>query len=127
MPNRERIKAPDIAEHSQPFPAAVKVGNIVFSSAIGGDDPDTHELPADKDAQIANVFKTMHNIMREAGGSVANIGKVTVYLADRDDRKLVNPHWLEMFPDENDRPVRHTSASALPPGRFIQLEFIAVL
>ena len=65
--------------------------------------------------------------MREAGGSPADIGKVTVYLADRDDRKLVNPYWLEMFPDEDDRPVRHTSATSLPAGRFIQIEFIAVL
>lgn len=127
MPRRQRIKAADIAEHSQPFPAAVKVGNVVFSSAIGGDDPNTHELPPDKETQIANVFKTIRNIMREAGGSPANIGKVTVHLADRDDRKLVNPHWLAMFPDEDDRPVRHTAASTLPAGRYIQIEFIAVL
>lgn len=127
MSLRQRIQAADIAEHSQPFPAAVRIGNVVFSSAIGGDDPDTHELPADKAVQIGNVFKTIRNIMREAGGSPANIGKVTVYLADRDDRELVNPHWLEMFPDEDDRPVRHTSAATLPPGRYIQIEFIAVL
>ncbi|MDH4073862.1 MAG: RidA family protein, partial [Gammaproteobacteria bacterium] len=60
-------------------------------------------------------------------GSVEDIGKVSVYLADKADRKLVNPHWLEMFPDEASRPVRHTFAQELPPGRYIQVEFIAVL
>lgn len=124
---RQRIKAADISEHTNPFPAAIRAGNLVFSSAIGGDDAETHELPPDKETQIANVFRTIRNIMREAGGSPANIVKVSVYLGDRDDRKLVNPHWIEMFPDEDDRPVRHTSLAAMPPGRHIQIEFIAVL
>lgn len=127
MPGRQRIKGPNIPEHSQPFPAAVKIGNLVFSSAIGGDDPATHELPDDKDAQIRNAFQNVRNVLEAAGGSPANIGKVTIYVADRDDRKLINPHWLDMFPDEDDRPVRHTSAAVLPPGRCIQIEFIAVL
>lgn len=124
---RQRIKAANIPEHKNPFPAAVKIKNIVFSSAIGGDDPETHELPADKDAQIANVFQNIRNVMAAAGGSPANIGKVSVYVADRDDRKLINPHWVAMFPDEDDRPVRHTAATSLPAGRHIQIEFIAVL
>jgi len=127
MTVRRSISAPDIPEHVNPIPAATVIGSMLFTSAIGGEDPDTLELPGDKEAQIGNVFKTIRAIMREAGGTVENIGKVTVYVADRDDRKLVNPHWLEMFPDGESRPVRHTVATNLPPGRFIQVEFIAVL
>ncbi len=127
MAVRQRIKGPGIPEHSQPFPAAVKIGNLVFSSAIGGDDPESHALPADKDTQIRNAFRNVRAVIAAAGGSPANIGKVTIYVADREDRKLINPHWIEMFPDEDDRPVRHTSAATLPPGRCIQIEFIAVL
>ena len=127
MAIRQRIKAANIPEHTQPFPAAVKIENFVFSSALGGDDPDTHALPADKNAQIKNAFQNVRNVIAAAGGSPANIGKVTIYVADRDDRTLINPHWLEMFPDEDDRPVRHTSATSLPPGRYIQIEFLAVL
>ena len=117
MADRKSIKAADIPEHQNPIPAATRVGNMLFSSAVGGEDGDTHELPDDKEAQISNAFKTIRAIMREAGGSPENIGKVSVYVADRDDRKLINPHWLEMFPDENSRPVRHTSEKKLPAGR----------
>ncbi len=127
MVERRSISAPDIPEHTNPIPAATRVGNLLFSSAVGGEDPETHELPEDKETQIANTFKTIGAIMREAGGSPENIGKVSVFVADRDDRKLINPHWLEMFPDESSRPVRHTTAKKLPAGRFIQVEFIAVL
>jgi len=127
MIERRSISAADIPKHKNPIPAATRVGNLLFSSAVGGEDPDTHELPADKEAQIANTFKTISAIMREAGGSPENIGKVSVFVADRDDRKLINPHWLEMFPDQTSRPVRHTSEKKLPAGRYIQAEFIAVL
>jgi enamine deaminase RidA (YjgF/YER057c/UK114 family) len=126
-PIRQRIKAPNIPEHKNPFPAAVRIDNVLFSSAIGGEDPETHTLPPDKSTQIKNAFQNIRNILAAAGASPANIGKVTIYVADRADRELVNPHWLEMFPDEDDRPVRHTAATSLPPGRHIQIEFIAVL
>lgn len=127
MTVRRSISAADIPEHKNPIPAATVVGNMLFTSALGGEDPDTLELPADREAQFANVFTTMRAVMREAGGSVDNIGKVTLYLADKNDRKLINPLWVDMFPDEDSRPVRHTIEHALPPGRYIQLEFIAVL
>ena len=127
MSDRRIISAPDIPEHKNPIPAATRIGNMVFSSAVGGEDPATHDLPDEPEAQIANTFSTIRAIMREAGGTVDDIGKMSVYLADKDNRKLVNPHWLEMFPDEGSRPVRHTTEKTLPPGRHIQVEFIAVL
>jgi len=127
MSKRQCISAPDIPAHKNPIPAATRIGNLVFSSAVGGEDPASHELPGDSESQIANTFKTIAAIMREAGGSVEDIGKLSVFLADMEDRKLVNPHWLRMFPDESSRPVRHTSAKDLPAGRRIQVEFIAVL
>lgn len=127
MSQREIIQGEDIPQHPQPFPTAVKLGGMVFSSAIGGKDLAAGEFPADKDEQIRLAFKHVVAIMARAGGSPSNIGKMTVYVADKADRKLINPHWLEMFPDETDRPVRHTVQIDMPPGRYVQLEFIAVL
>jgi len=127
MAKRERISGPGIPEHTNPFSAAVKIGNLVFSAAVGGDDPDTHELPSDKESQIRNAFQTVRNILERAGGSPENIAKVTVYVEDRSIRPMVNPYWIEMFPEEDDRPVRHFFPADMPAGRHIQLEFIAVL
>jgi enamine deaminase RidA (YjgF/YER057c/UK114 family) len=127
MTKRRSLSAPDIPEHVNPIPAATRIGNLLFSSAVGGEDPGSHELPEDPESQIANAFKTIRAIMREGGGSVEDIGKMNVYLADKRNRKLVNPHWLEMFPDEDSRPVRHTTGKRLPAGRHIQVEIIAVI
>ena len=124
---RQRLKGPGILEHRNPIPAAVRVGKLVCSSAIGGDDPGTHEIPEDKTEEIGNAFSCVRRIMEEAGGTPDDIAKMTVYLRDKSDRSLVNPFWLEMFPDEDDRPARHTVQADLPPGRSIQLEIMAML
>ncbi len=124
MAKRQIIAGKGVPSQPQPFPTAVKVGNVLFSSAVGGQDPATGEVPEDKAVQIARA--NMRTIVERGGGTVGDIGKVVAYLMDRADRDLVNAEWIRTFPDENDRPVRHTIASDI--GRhWIRLEFIAVL
>jgi enamine deaminase RidA (YjgF/YER057c/UK114 family) len=69
----------------------------------------------------------MRNMVEAGGGGVGDIAKVVVYLNDRKDRDMVNAEWTRMFPDEDDRPVRHTITTELPGKRVIQMEFIAVV
>ena len=69
----------------------------------------------------------MRRIMEKAGGSPGDIAKVTVTMPSRDDRPTMNKYWTAMFPDENDRPVRHTVEGTLAQGRKISVEFIAVI
>jgi enamine deaminase RidA (YjgF/YER057c/UK114 family) len=127
MPRRHVIEAADLPHHANPIPTAVKLGNMVFSSALMGQDPETHELPEDPEAQVANAFRAVRRVLEEAGGSVSDIGKMTVYLRDMQIRQHVNTEWLKMFPDENDRPVRHAVPMSGPGNALIQIEIIAVL
>ena len=101
---------------------------MVYSAAVGGDDPDSHELPDDIESQVQNCFQTIRNIMKRAGGTPGDIAKMSIFVRDREDRAYINPEWIDLFPDEDDRPVRaHTSVHDIPPGRLIQIEFVAVL
>lgn len=127
MAKRQIIAGKGIPSHPQPFPTAVRVGNMIFSSAVGGHDPETREAPDGKEAQIAQAFANMRTIVEAGGGKVGDIGKVVVYLKDKKDRELVNVEWVKMFPDDSDRPVRHTVSAELPGKLVIQLEFIAVV
>lgn len=124
---RVEIAAADIPTHPQPFPTACKVGNVVFSSAISGEDPVTHQLPDDMTQQTENAFRTVRRVMEVAGGSLDNIGKVVVYVKDREIRPIVNSVWQKVFANEKSRPVRHMVPFDLPPGRHLQVEFIAVV
>jgi 2-iminobutanoate/2-iminopropanoate deaminase len=111
----------------QPIPTAVRIDRFVFSSALSGQDPATHRVPEDPEAQVALAFDNLRRVIEAAGGGVGDIGKLTVYLKDMQHREIVNRHWTAMFPDPADRPVRHTVRAELRGATAIQLEFIAVL
>ncbi len=128
MARRMIIEGGGLPKHPQPFPTAVKVGNLVCSSAIGGQDPETGKVPEAPGAQIRNAFHHVQTVLRLAGGSLADIGKVTVYLKDRDtQRDMLNAEWVRLFPNEQDRPVRHTVQGEFSGHRMIQVEFIAMV
>ena len=69
---------------------AVRVGNMIFSSAIGGQDAEIGETPEDPEAQIAQAFANVRRIVEAGGGGTGDIAKVVVYLNDRKDRDMVD-------------------------------------
>lgn len=115
------------SEHDNPIPTAVKVGNMVYTSAIIGSDPETGEIPEDVNEEIRNLFYYLEEIMRAAGGTTGDIAHLSVYMVDRKYKENVNVEWLKMFPNENDRPARHTTEKSLKKGLRVQFEMTAVL
>ncbi len=118
----------DGVRHGAPIPMGARVGNMIFSSGIIGADPSTGDVPADLESQCVFAFANMKTLVENAGGKVQNIGSIKVYMKDRSQREAVNRPWLEMFPDEDDRPARHAiEYDAFPPGVLVQLEIVAVV
>lgn len=115
------------SHHQNPIPTAVKIGNMVFTSAIIGSDPQTGEMPEKVEDEVKNLFHYMREIMELAGGTTDNIAHVSVLTTDREYKKIVNQEWLKMFPDPNNRPARHTTVQDLREGLRVQIEMIAVL
>ena len=65
-------------------------------------------------------------IVEAAGGSAADIVKLTVWMKDRDQRAALNVPWLELFPDPADRPARHAiAAPELDGGKLVECSFTA--
>ena len=62
-----------------------------------------------------------------AGATPRDIPKIAVSIRDDETRKFVNDAWPDMFPDEDDRPARHTQAVNINPRYHVQIEFTAVL
>jgi 2-iminobutanoate/2-iminopropanoate deaminase len=115
------------SHHDNPIPTAIKIGNMVYTSALIGSDPKTGEIPLNVDEEIRNLFHYLREIMHAAGGSPANIAHLSVYMVDRKYKENVNVEWLKMFPNENDRPARHTTVKDLKKGLRVQFEMTAVL
>ena len=128
MANRQELEITGVG-HPQPFPHAVKIGNMVFTSGVDPIDPATGKVPEGIEEQSRILFQNIRTIMTQAGGSPANIGQVTLYMQDPVQRQAVNKYWIEMFPGEHDRPARKTLKFdfGAASGILVQAQFIAVV
>ena len=126
MAKRKVIDIPGLS-HQAPIPNGARVGNIIFSSAISGRNPDTDELPKEPERQAEILFRNIKTFMEIAGGSTEGIGHMTVYLKEESYREAINKEWVKMFPDEQDRPARHAIKAELRGELLFQVEIIAVL
>jgi len=104
--SRRSFDIPNV-KHNAPIPMATVIGNIMYTSGIMGGDPNTGQMPASLEEQAANCFKNLQTVLDTAGYKTSDVLKVTVYIKSQQNRQLVNPPWLAMFPDEHNRPARH--------------------
>ena len=126
----EKRRSIDVAgaKHVNPIPSASRRGPFVVTGAISGADPQSGQVPADLDAQCRLMFENVRRVMDAAGGSPEDIVKMTVWITDRGLRPILNKHWVEMFPEPQSRPARHTLTSTdLAPPMQIQCDLLAVL
>lgn len=126
MSDRESIYTAGFG-HENPIPVASKIGHYLASGVLTGRDPVTQEMPEGLDAQVANVFTHIREVMDAAGGTTDDILKLTVHLVDYRNRKALNAQWEAMFPDPTSRPARQVMAATLDRGALIQADLIAVM
>lgn len=126
MGRREVFEIPGVSHAPAPIPLAVRVGPILFTSAIMGVDPATGKAPADPDRQVDFAFAHLDDVLRQAGLNRDSIGHVSALLTDDDMRPRLNRVWIEWFPNADDRPARHVALEAISDGMRIKLEVVAV-
>lgn len=128
MVRRQSIYVDGFA-HVNPVPAACRVGNVLFTGAIhgGGRGDDPAEFPADFQTQCATMFARVGDIVTEAGGSMDDIVKFSVRMADATTRTALNEQWEVLFPDPGSRPARQVTVGTTRPHIQVQCEFVAVV
>ncbi len=109
--------------HSNPTPSACRVGPLLMSGIINGIEKGT--APGALDDQLARMFARIPEVMAAAGGTIDQIVKVNVTLADISTRAQVNARWVALFPDEKTRPVRHSTQGLLDNGKLVQCDIVA--
>ena len=126
MGKRQTLEIPGVT-HGAPIPMGVKIGNFLFSSGVMGKDPATGAFPDEPARQAELMFQNLRTLMEQAGGSLDDVAHLTVFVKDDAYREHLNQEWLKAFPDERDRPARHTMLWNLSGGMLIQCEVVAVL
>ena len=125
MAKRESINLPHMA-HGAPIPMGCKIGNVVYSSGIGGTNAEG-KMPSDPNEQAEQMFENIRQFVEIAGGTPEDIIHVRILMKDRGQREAINKPWMAMFPDEHSRPARHALETNLG-GQFIfQAEVVAVI
>lgn len=106
------------------YSQAVKVGATVYLSGQISLDPKTMELvQGDMRAQVESVFRNLQAVATAAGGNLADIVKLTVYLTDLSHFALVNEVMASFFSEPY--PARAAiGVTALPKGAAIEIEGI---
>ncbi len=108
------------------YSQAVRVGSMVYLSGQIGLDPQSMQLVDGIDAQIVRVFDNLQAVASAAGGTLADVVKLTVYLTDLANFAKVNEVMSQYF--ALPFPARAAiGAAALPRGALVEADAIMVL
>ena len=109
------------------YSQAVRHQDMVFLSGQIPLNPETMELVTDGiEAQIRQVFENLSAVCTAAGGSLADIVRLTVYLTNMDDFPHVNTIMGQYF--SAPYPARAAiGVAALPKGAEVEMDAILTL
>jgi len=109
-----------------PYSQAVKVGNMIFTSGQIPLLPSGELLSGSIQEQTHQVFKNLQAVLAEAGASLNDVVKATVFIKDMNQFGDINAVYAEYFGDH--RPARSTvEVARLPKDVGVEIELVAVI
>ena len=120
-----------------PYSQAIKVGNLVYTSGQIPINPATGNLvEGGIKEQTRQSLTNVKTILEEAGLTMANVVKTTVFLADMNDFADMNAVYAEFFAEQSGKaerfaepyPARSAVAvKTLPKGALVEIEVLAIV
>lgn len=119
--------------HSELAPAAIgtysqaiKIDHVVYLSGQIGLDPYSMEMLDGIEPQIRRVFDNLKAVCEAAGGSLADIAKLNIFLTDLGNFQLVNQIMGEYFTQPY--PARAAlGINTLPRNALVEMDGVMVL
>ncbi|WP_458700989.1 RidA family protein [Sulfurospirillum sp. 1307] len=108
-----------------PYSQAVIVGDFIYTSGQIPLNSDGILVEGDIKVQATQVLTNLSEVLKEAGSSLSNVVKTTIFLSDMNTFKDVNEVYAEFFGEH--KPARSTVAvKTLPLNVGIEIEVIAL-
>ena len=108
-----------------PYSQAIVAGGLIFCSGMAGIDPATGTIPEGIEAQTEQALVNLAAVLAEAGASMDDIVKTTIFYDDVEDFGRLNEVYARHMPDPP--PARSAPAHIrLPHGLLVSIEAIAV-
>ncbi len=110
-----------------PYSQAVRAGKTVYFSGQTPLDPATAALvEGDIKVQTRRVFDNLSAVAKAAGGSLAEVVRVGIYVTDLANFAAVNAVMAEYF--QQPYPARSTiQVAALPKAAQVEIDMVMVL
>lgn len=124
--SKDIIKTDQAPQAIGTYSQAVRAGDTVYLSGQIGLDPATMQLVQGVGDEIHRVFKNLRAVAEAAGGSLADVVKLNVYLTDLGHFARVNEIMAEYF--QEPYPARAAiGVAALPRGASVEMDAVMVL
>ncbi|KXJ31162.1 MULTISPECIES: RidA family protein [Pseudomonas] len=108
------------------YSQAIKVGDTVYLSGQIPLNPTSMELVDGFEAQVVQVFENLKSVAEAAGGSLADIVKLNIFLIDLSHFATVNEIMGRYF--QQPYPARAAiGVAALPKGSQVEMDGVLVL
>jgi enamine deaminase RidA (YjgF/YER057c/UK114 family) len=108
--------------------SGLQAGDLVVLTAIESVRRDASATDDAIRAQTEEALASMRDLLAGAGGSFANLGRVTAYMRDAgNQRERVYDVWDRWFPDAADKPSFKILDAALPDGVQVRFDALALL
>ncbi len=108
------------------YSQAILVGNTLYLSGQIGLDPYSMELVEGIEAQIRRVFDNLKAVCEAAGGTLADIAKLNIFLTDLSNFQLVNQIMGEYFAQPY--PARAAvGVASLPKNALVEMDGIVII
>ena len=124
---KEIISTPNAPAAIGPYSQAVRAGSLLFVSGQIPLDPASGQLVENTiQAQAARSLENLKAILTQAGGTLDNVVKTTVFLKDMEDFVEMNRVYKTYFP-ENCPARSAVQVARLPKDVLVEIEAIAAL
>jgi len=124
--NKTLIATPHAPQAIGTYSQAVNVNGTVYLSGQIGLDPASMQMVEGIEAQIHRVFANLKAVAEAAGGGLADVVKLNVFLTDLSNFAKVNEIMAQYFPEPY--PARAAvGVKELPRAALVEADAVMVL
>jgi 2-iminobutanoate/2-iminopropanoate deaminase len=119
---RQAIQPPDLPALALPFSQVIASGELVFTAGQVGT-AGGKVVAGGVGEQTRQALENVRACLRAAGCDLADVLKMSVFLADLADFDAFNAAYAELVPEP--RPVRTTVQAGLLEGLLVEIDAVA--
>ena len=107
-----------------PYSQAIALGNVLYTSGVIPVDPSSGVIAEGVEAQAHQVFKNLTGLLEDAGYSMSQVVKTTVFIKEMNDFATINGIYEQYFTQRF--PARScVEVARLPKDVLLEVEVIA--